>query len=101
MKGYISIMEYGIIKKINGPVIHAENVRELSMHEMVYVGNEELIGEVIAIEADCAVIQVYESTEGISAGEKVKGTGGPLCITLAPGRHGKSVRLFYNARFAR
>ena len=78
-------MEYGIIKKINGPVIHAGAAKELSMHEMVYVGEEELIGEVIATRDDGAVIQVYESTEGIKVGEKVKGTGGPLSVTLAPG----------------
>ena len=55
------------------------------MQEMVYVGNEELIGEVIGVTSDTTIVQVYEETTGLKKGEPVVGTGGPLSITLAPG----------------
>lgn len=57
----------------------------LMMKEMVYVGNEKLIGEVIAVHGDSTVIQVYEETSGLSVGEPVEATGGPMSVTLGPG----------------
>ncbi len=70
---------------INGPVVRAKGSNEFSMQEMVYVGSEDLVGEVIGVEADATVIQVYEETTGLHLGEPVRGTGAPLSITLAPG----------------
>lgn len=75
----------GYIYAVNGPVIKVSGDKELSMQEMVYVGNEKLIGEVIGVEDDCAVVQVYEDTTSLRTGEKVTGTGSPLSATLAPG----------------
>ena len=78
-------MGTGYIKKISGPVVCAENSRELAMREMVHVGNEGLIGEVISIEEKQAIIQVYEHTQGLRVGEKIEGTGSPMSVTLGPG----------------
>lgn len=55
------------------------------MREMVYVGEKKLIGEVIGVNDDFTIIQVYENTSGLKIGEKVEGTGGPMCVTLGPG----------------
>lgn len=78
-------MGTGYIKKISGPVVCAENSRELAMREMVHVGNEGLIGEVISIEEKQAIIQVYEHTQGLKSGEKIEGTGASMSVTLGPG----------------
>ena len=78
-------MGTGYIKKISGPVVCAENSQELAMREMVHVGNEGLIGEVISIEEKQAIIQVYEHTQGLRVGEKIEGTGSPMSVTLGPG----------------
>jgi len=59
------------------------------MHEMVYVGKEQLIGEIIRVNEDVATIQVYENTSGLKPGEKVLGTGEPLSVELGPGLIGK------------
>ena len=72
----------GQIFGINGPVV---KVKGSDSFEMVYVGNEELIGEVIGVTSDTTIVQVYEETTGLKKGEPVVGTGGPLSITLAPG----------------
>ena len=57
----------------------------MCIRDRVYVGNEELIGEVIGVTSDTTIVQVYEETTGLKKGEPVVGTGGPLSITLAPG----------------
>ncbi len=75
----------GHIFGINGPVVKVKGSDSFEMQEMVYVGDEELIGEVIGITSDTTVIQVYEETTGLKKGENVTGTRGPLSITLAPG----------------
>ncbi|MCC8161333.1 MAG: V-type ATP synthase subunit A [Oscillospiraceae bacterium] len=75
----------GQIFGINGPVVKVKGSDSFEMQEMVYVGDEELIGEVIGVTSDTTVVQVYEETTGLKKGEKVVGTGGPLSITLAPG----------------
>lgn len=75
----------GRIFGINGPVVKVKGSNSFEMQEMVYVGNEELIGEVIGVTADTTVVQVYEETTGLKKDEPVIGTGGPLSITLAPG----------------
>lgn len=76
-KGYI----YGI----SGPVIKVKGSDRFQMQEMVYVGHEKLIGEVIGVTDTNAIVQVYEDTCGLKLDEVVTGTGGPLCITLGPG----------------
>ena len=75
----------GQIFGINGPVVIVKGSDSFEMQEMVYVGNEELIGEVIGVTSDTTIVQVYEETTGLKKGEPVVGTGGPLSITLAPG----------------
>ena len=73
------------IYSINGPVVKIKGATELSMMEKVYVGKSCLIGEVIGITSEATTIQVYESTTGLRAGEEIRGTGAPMCVTLAPG----------------
>ncbi|MDR1754704.1 MAG: V-type ATP synthase subunit A [Eubacterium sp.] len=73
------------IYAINGPVIKVKASKAFSMLEMVYVGNKKLIGEVIGIDDEYTVIQVYEETAGMKVGEPVEPTGGPLCANLGPG----------------
>lgn len=78
-------MTKGSIHGINGPVVTVSGASDFCMQEMVYVGNEQLIGEVIGVTDKAAVIQVYEDTQGLMIGEPVVGTGSPLSVTLAPG----------------
>ena len=73
------------IFSINGPVVRLANSREFAMLEMVHVGNDRLIGEVIGISQEFTTIQVYESTTSLKPGEPVFGIGAPLSITLGPG----------------
>ncbi|MCI5773205.1 MAG: V-type ATP synthase subunit A [Erysipelotrichaceae bacterium] len=74
-----------LIYSINGPVIKVRNTKDFSMMEMVYVGNDHLMGEVIAVNDDETTIQVYESTTGLKPNEPVVGSGDLLCATLGPG----------------
>ena len=74
------MMEEGNIIKIAGPVIVADGMRGAQMHEMVRVGDDKLIGEIIELEGDTATIQVYEETAGLKPGEKIERTGGPLSV---------------------
>jgi len=78
-------MTVGKIAKISGPVIIAQNLKGAQMFEVVRVGEENLIGEIIELEADRATIQVYEETVGITPGEKVVSSGAPLAVELGPG----------------
>jgi len=75
----------GKIMKISGPVINAKNMKGAKMNDVVYVGNEQLIGEIIRLNKDVATIQVYEDTNGLVPGEKVISTGEPLSLELGPG----------------
>ncbi len=75
----------GKINKISGPVVKAEHVAGLGMHELTLVGEDELIGEVVRLEGSSATIQVYEETVGLKPGEKVIGSGMPLSVELGPG----------------
>lgn len=79
------MQEKGYIKGINGPVVTATGSKELAMLEMVYVGDAKLIGEVIAINGDDIVIQVYETTTGLKTKEPIYSTGAPLSLMLGPG----------------
>ena len=75
----------GRIIKIAGPVIVGDGMKGTQMNEMVRVGEEGLIGEIIELEGDTATIQVYEETAGIKPGEQIESTGGPLSVELGPG----------------
>ncbi|WP_283607145.1 V-type ATP synthase subunit A [Faecalispora anaeroviscerum] len=74
-----------VIYGINGPVVTVKNSRSFSMMEMVFVGNERLVGEIIGITDKVTTIQVYEETTGLRPGEPVFGTGSPMNVTLGPG----------------
>ncbi len=74
-----------VIYTINGSVISVRNTKSFAMREMVYVGDKELLGEVIRVDEDKTMIQVYESTTGLKPNEPVKGTGHLLNATLGPG----------------
>ncbi len=78
-------MQNKLISSINGPVVEARGDGDFAMHDMVYVGKENLIGEVIKLNKDVATIQVYEETSGLRIGENVVETEAPLSITLGPG----------------
>ncbi|AXV37155.1 MAG: ATP synthase subunit A [Methanobacteriaceae archaeon] len=75
----------GKIIKVAGPVIVADGMKGTQMYEMVKVGDDKLIGEIIELEGDTATIQVYEETAGMKPGEIVESTGGPLSVELGPG----------------
>jgi len=75
----------GRIIRISGPVIEADGMRGAKMYDVVGVGEENLIGEIIRLNQDNAIIQVYEDTNGLKPGEKVVTTGMPLSVELGPG----------------
>ena len=70
---------------INGPVIYLKGNTGFRMSEMVYVGREKLVGEVISLDKDMTTVQVYEETSGLKPGEEVTATGDAVSVTLAPG----------------
>ncbi len=75
----------GKIVKVAGPVVEAEGMTGAHMYDVVRVGEENLIGEIVELHGDMASIQVYEDTVGIGPGEKVVNTGAPLSVELGPG----------------
>ena len=75
----------GTIQRITGPVVVAQGVTGARMYDIVRVGSEGLMGEVIRLEGDTATIQVYEDTSGLKVGEVVESTEGPLLVELGPG----------------
>jgi len=77
-------MTDGKIYKVAGPVVVATDMQP-QMYDVVYVGDEELMGEVIQIEGDKCYIQVYEDTTGVKPGEPVDNTEQPLSVELGPG----------------
>lgn len=77
--------EQNVIYGINGPVVTVKGSTTLSMSEMVYVGHQKLVGEVIGLTREMTTIQVYEETTGLKPGEPVYSTGGPISVTLGPG----------------
>ncbi|MCD1147790.1 V-type ATP synthase subunit A [Peptoniphilus sp. KCTC 25270] len=74
-----------IIEKINGPVVIGNHMSSFAMREMVQVGEKKLIGEVISVEGDHGIVQVYEETEGLKRDEPIQGTRAPLSVRLGPG----------------
>src|SRR6056297_2307247 len=79
-----TVREDGQIESVSGPVVTATGL-EARMNDVVYVGTEGLMGEVIEIEGDVTTIQVYEETSGVAPGEPVENTGEPLSVDLGPG----------------
>ncbi|KAJ2080318.1 H(+)-transporting V1 sector ATPase subunit A [Coemansia sp. RSA 988] len=77
--------EFGYVFSVSGPVVIAEKMVGSAMHELVSVGHEALVGEVIRIEGDKATIQVYEETAGLTVGDPVLKSGKPLSVELGPG----------------
>ncbi len=75
----------GIIKKIAGPAVIAENLEGAKMYDIVRVGKEKLVGEIIRLDGETAFIQVYEDTNGLQVGEEIVTTGLPLAVELGPG----------------
>ncbi len=75
----------GRVRRVNGPVIGVGGVTDAMMLELVRVGEARLVGEVIKLEGDGAVIQVYEDTTGVAPGDNVYGAGMPLSVELGPG----------------
>ena len=73
------------IHGINGPVVTIKGKTSLGMLDMVYVGNQRLVGEVIGLESNATTIQVYEETGGLCPDEPVVSSGAPICVTLGPG----------------
>ena len=74
-----------VIFGINGPVVTIKNTKSFSMMEMVYVGEEKLVGEIIGITDKFTTVQVYEETTGLMPGDPIYGTGAPMNVTLGPG----------------
>jgi len=81
----MTVEKEGWIIKISGPVIEADKMRGAKMYDVVRVGDENLIGEIIRLNGEVATIQVYEETSGLKPGEKVVSTGAPLSVELGPG----------------
>lgn len=75
----------GKIVGVNGPVVTVRGSNELKMLEMVFVGELKLIGEVISIDNENIIVQVYEATTGLKIGEPVYSTGQPMSLELGPG----------------
>ena len=86
-KGF-DTMSTGTIKKVAGPLVIAQGMRDANMFDVVRVSQQRLIGEIIEIHGDRASIQVYEETSGLGPGEPVESTGAPLSVELAPGLMG-------------
>ncbi len=78
-------MQEKYIISINGPVIKAKGNGDFAMHDIVYISDERILGEVIKLTEDIATIQVYEGTTGLKIGQKVIGAEEPLTLTLGPG----------------
>ncbi|KAL4756655.1 ATP synthase alpha/beta family, nucleotide-binding domain-containing protein [Aspergillus foveolatus] len=77
--------QLGAVFSVSGPVVVAENMIGCAMYELCRVGHDQLVGEVIRIDADKATIQVYEETAGLTVGDPVMRTGKPLSVELGPG----------------
>lgn len=78
--------KYGRIYKVAGPLVVAQNMSGSKMYELVKVGWDKLVGEIIKLEGDSASIQCYEDTSGLTVGDPVLRTGNPLSVELGPGK---------------
>jgi len=77
--------KYGRIYKVAGPLVVAEKMSGSKMYELVKVGWDKLVGEIIKLEGDTASIQCYEDTSGLTVGDPVLRSGNPLSVELGPG----------------
>ena len=75
----------GFVRKVSGPLVVADGMREARMFDVVLVSDKKLIGEIIEVKGDLASIQVYEDTGGLGPGEPVVSLGEPLSVELGPG----------------
>ncbi len=75
----------GKVRRISGPAVIAESMMGARMYDIVRVGGEKLVGEIIRLDGDTAFVQVYEDTGGLTVGEPVVSTGRPLAVELGPG----------------
>ncbi len=78
-------MKTGKIVKVSGPLVMAEGMEHANIHDLCYVGDMKLVGEIIEMRHDVASIQVYEETSGLGPGEPVETTGEALSVELGPG----------------
>ncbi len=78
-------MSEGVVVKVAGPLVVARGLQDPKMYDLVKVGAERLMGEIIELRGDRASIQVYEETAGIGPGDEVISTGAPLSVELGPG----------------
>lgn len=81
----IHLIEAGVITWVNGPVVRARSSVDVGMHEVLQVGPEHLVGEVISLSGNTLTIQVYEETSGLKPGTSFYTTGAPLSLELGPG----------------
>ena len=75
----------GVIERIAGPAVIGRNMYGAKMFDIVRVGDERLVGEIIRLDGDTAFVQVYEDTSGLTVGEPIVSTGLPLSVELGPG----------------
>src|SRR5512137_762499 len=83
-------MREGSVVKISGPTVVARGLEGASLYEVVWVGGERLVGEIIRIRGGLATIQVYEETTGLGLGESVIATDEPFAVELGPGLLGQT-----------
>jgi len=77
--------DYGVIYSVSGPVVVADKMAGAAMYELVRVGHDQLVGEIIRLEQNTATIQVYEETSGLTIGDPILRTKKPLSVELGPG----------------
>lgn len=75
----------GQVERVSGPIVHVKNISDAKMMELVFVGEEKLIGEIVKLKTGKAVVQVYENTTGLKPGENIYGSNKELSVELAPG----------------
>jgi V-type H+-transporting ATPase subunit A len=77
--------DYGFILRVSGPLVVGRRMSGAAMYELVRVGTQMLVGEIIRLERDTASIQVYEDTSGLTVGDPIMRTKAPLSLELGPG----------------
>ncbi len=82
---FVSMSSRGTIRKVAGPLVIAEGMRDANMFDVVRVAESRLIGEIIEMHGDAASVQVYEETSGLGPGQPVESTGMPMSVELGPG----------------
>ena len=78
-------MKSGKIIEVSGPLVKASGMEDAAVQEICYVGDLQLMGEILEMHQDVAFIQVYEETSGLKPGEEVRPAGHPLSVELGPG----------------